>query len=154
MSDYHAFHGRIEPLKWGDSTYTILRLPADVADALIADGARRVEGEIAEHPVNLALTKAPPVDGLFLYTGKTLLDAAGITPGDEIEVRLKKTDPAVVEVPDDIRRALRSSGTTDAWDAMTPGARRGRLAQIATAKRAETRAKRITALVRDLEAEA
>lgn len=151
MSGYHTFEGRIEPMIWGDSTFTILRLPETVAAALVAEGAKRVEGEIAEHPVNLALTKAPPVNGLFLYTGKSLLRSAGIEPGQALEVRLRRSDPDIVELPDDIRRALRSSGTTDAWDTLTPGAKRGRLARIATARREDTRMKRITALVHDLQ---
>ena len=150
MNEYHCFEGQIEPMTWGDTTFTVLRLPADVAGALQAEGAKRVEGEFGEHPVNLALSKAPVLDGIFLWTGKTLLEASGLAPGERFEVRLKKADASIVEVPDDVRRALKSGGVLDDWEALTPGNRRGRLHQIETAKRAETRANRISKLVRDL----
>ena len=110
MSDYVSFEGAVEPLDWGKATYTILRLPTDVAEALEADGAKRVEGEINDHPVNLALTKAPVVEGLFLWAGKSLLSKVGIEPGEVIDVRLRKADPDDVDVPRDVLLAVRSGG--------------------------------------------
>lgn len=53
-----SFQGRIEPPLWGNTTCTILRLTGDVADLLGAAGSRTVEGEINDHPVNLAPTRA------------------------------------------------------------------------------------------------
>ncbi len=88
--DWLTFEGRIEAVTWGRSVYTILKLPADIAAALEAAGAKRVEGEIKEHAVNLALSRAPVVDGLFLWTGKSLLDRAEIDPGEVFEVRLRR----------------------------------------------------------------
>nr|WP_238941552.1 YdeI/OmpD-associated family protein [Jannaschia sp. Os4] len=111
---------------------------------------RRVEGEIADHPVNLAPTRAPVRDGAFLWTGKALLAEIGIAPGEVVEVRLRPADPSEVEVPDDVAAALRAADRTAAWEATTPGRRRGMLQAVATAKRAETRAKRIAALVAGL----
>lgn len=150
MDAWLSFEGRIEPLVWGDTTYTILRLPADVADVLEGAGARRVEGEINDHPVNLALTRAPPVDGVFLWAGQSLLDRLGVVPGEWLDVRLRPADPDVVDVPDDVAAAIRAGGRQAAWDALTPGKRRGLLYQVATAKTAPTRAKRIAALVAGL----
>ena len=63
-----SFEGQVEPLVWGRATYTILRLPDHVVRDL--GRTRRVEGEIAEHPVNLALSRAPVVEGVFLWTGQ------------------------------------------------------------------------------------
>lgn len=134
---------------WGDSTYTILRLPPDVLSAI--GPAKRVEGEIHEHPVNLAVTRAPVIPDAFVYTGKSLLRDIGITPGDTVEVRLRAADPAQVDVPRDVMLALRSAGRVEMWDSLTPGKRRGLLHRVNTAKKAETRARRITALIADLE---
>ena len=150
MDGWLSFEGRIEPLVWGDTTYTILRLPADISDPLEAAGAKRVEGEINDHPVNLALTRAPPVDGVFLWAGQSLLDRLGVQPGEGLDVRLRPADPDVVEVPEDVAAAIRASGRQAAWDALTPGKRRGLLYQVSTAKTAPTRAKRIAALVAGL----
>jgi len=150
MSDYHSFEGAVEPMEWGKSTYTVLRLPPDVTRALLAEGAQRVEGEIADHPVNLAITKAPVIDGVFLWAGKSLLREIGIEPGEVVDVRLRKADPGEVETPDDVAAALRKADRTGAWEALTSGKKRGLLHTVATAKRAETRAKRIAKLVTDL----
>ena len=150
MSDYHTFEGRVEPMEWGKSVYTVLRLPPDITHALEAEGAKRVEGEINDHPVNLALTKAPVFDGVFLWAGKSLLDEIGIAPGDALEVRLRKADPDIVEVDTDVLQAIRAAEATDRWNALTAGKRRGLLHTITTAKRAETRAKRIAKMIAKL----
>ncbi len=150
MSGYHVFEGRIDPLEWGDVTYTVLRLPQEVTDALTEEGAKRVEGEIGDHPINLAISKAPVIEGAFLWTGKSLLVAAGLEPGESLEVRLRKADVNVVETPADVTAAIHSAGKSAAWEALTAGKRRGMLYQVSNAKRAETRAKRIQKLISEL----
>lgn len=151
MNEYHCFEGLIEPLEWGKSTYTILRLPADVLAALQAEGAKRVEGEFDDFPVNLAIAKAPVLEGAFLWTGKSLLEKAGLRPGDRFDVRLRKADPDAVETPDDVTAALHAAGKSEAWAALTAGKQRGMLYQVSSAKRAETRASRIAKLIAELE---
>lgn len=148
MSDYVTFEGVVEPLVWGRSTYTILRLPPEVSGAL--GRAKRLEGEIAEHPVNLAPTRAPAIEGQFLWAGQSLLDRLGITPGEVVEVRLRPAPDDRVDTPPDIEAALRDHGLTGVWEALPPGKRRGLLYKIDTAKTAATRAKRITALMTEL----
>ncbi len=39
--DWVTFEGRVEPLTWGRSTYTILRLPPEAAAALHPPGGWR-----------------------------------------------------------------------------------------------------------------
>ena len=150
MEDYLAFQATVEPIAWGKSTYTILRLPTSVPEVLIASGAKRVEGEIGDYPVNLALTRAPVIEGLFLWAGQSLLRDAGIQPGELLDVRLRKVDPDQVETPEDVTAALRAAGKTHAWTALTAGKRRGMLYQVVSAKRAETRTKRIAKLIDEL----
>ena len=140
-----TFEGRVEPLTWGRSTYTILRLPDPVVTAL--GKTRRVEGEIADHPVNLALSRAPVIEGFFLWTGQSLLDRIGITPGEQVEVRLRPAPDDRVDLNPDIEAARSSAGVLDSWESLTPGKRRGLLYQIATAKTEQTRRTRITKLV-------
>ncbi len=148
MSDYVTFTARIEPLEWGRATYTILRLPPGITEAL--GKTRRVEGEIADYPVNLGIAKADVVDTPFLWTGKSFLDASGITPGEEVEVRLRPAPDDAVETPEDVALALRQAEKTAAWEALTPGKQRSHLHQITTAKRPETRANRIAKLIEAL----
>ena len=148
MTGWVAFEGRVEPLTWGRATYTILRLPDDALRSL--GPTRRVEGEIAEHPVNLALSRAPVVEGVFLWTGQSLLDRIGIQPGEPVEVRLRPAPDDRVDLDPDIEAALRAEGVMAAWEALTPGKRRGLLYQVATARTEPTRLKRIQRLVDDL----
>ncbi|PWK60163.1 YdeI/OmpD-associated family protein [Roseicyclus mahoneyensis] len=150
MTDYITFDAVIEPLDWGGTIYTIVRLPPEVLAAL--GPTRRVEGEFADHPVNLAIARAPVdvIDGAFLWSGKSLLDRTGLRPGEGFEARLRPASDDMVEVPRDVVTALRSGGALAAWERLTPGKRRGHLHRIETAKRAETRAARIAGLVRDL----
>lgn len=150
MTDYINFEGKVVSIQWGDSTYTVLPLPDEVTAAFTAQGAKRVEGEFNDHPVNLALTKAPVIDQTFIWAGKSLLQACGITPGEQIDVRLRKADPNEVDLPADLTNAIRSAGLSDAWSALTPGKQRGLLYRVKTAKRAETRTKRIAELLKDL----
>lgn len=150
MTDYESFEGRVEPLVWGKATYTILRLPEEVALRLRAAGAVRVEGEIAEHPVNLALSQAPGVEGSFLWAGQSLRDRIGIAPGERVEVRLRPAAPDAVETPGELEAALHQAGLSGVWEALTPGRRRGLLYRLQTAKRPETRAKRVAEIVESL----
>ena len=145
MTDWVTFEGRVEPLVWGRATYTILRLPPEVAAALAP--TRRVEGESAEHPVNLALTRAPVVEGVFLWAGSSLLERIGIVAGEPVEVRLRPASDDRVDLDPDIEAALRAAGMLAGWEALTPGKRRGLLYQIATAKTDPTRQKRIANLI-------
>ncbi|QBF30002.1 YdeI/OmpD-associated family protein [Thalassococcus sp. S3] len=150
MSDWIAFEGCVVTMEWGKSTYTVIPLPADVTAAL--DGAKRVEGEINDHPVNLAPTRAPVMDGQFLWAGKSLLDDIGVAPGDPLEIRLRPAPTDQVEIPDDVQAALRTAGCTDLWGGLTPGKRRGLLHSVNSAKRADTRTRRIAALIAELKA--
>jgi Bacteriocin-protection, YdeI or OmpD-Associated/Domain of unknown function (DUF1905) len=146
MTAYVTFEGTIAPMVWGTSTYTILRLPSDVVTALGA--TKRVEGEINDHPVNLALTRSPAMQAVFLWAGQSLLTRVGIAPGDRVEVRLRPAPDDRMDLPDDVAYALR--GMMVAWLALTPGKRRGLLYQVDAAKTAVTRAKRIAKLLESL----
>lgn len=150
MDAFLSFEGRIEAVEWGRATYTVLILPDDVAAALHAEGAKRVEGEINDYPVNLRLSKADAIPGIFLWTGKSLLEAAGISPDALVEVRLRKADPNHVETPVDVTEALMKANVMAWWETLTPGKKRSLLHSISTAKRQETRARRIVALAESL----
>lgn len=153
MSGCLGFEARVEPMEWGRSTHLVLRRPDEVAEA-ISRGGRRVEGEIGDHAVELALTRAPALDATFLYVGlyvgRPLARALRVAPGDVVEARLRSAPDDVVAAPPDVAAALRAAGRTADREALTPSRRRGLLHGVATAKRAPTRAKRIAALARGL----
>ena len=143
-----SFEAVVETLEWGRATYTILRLPPEAEAAL--GGARRVEGEVGDHPVNLAVTRAPVVEGAFLWAGKSFLRDVGARPGEPLDVRLRPADPRDVQTPEDVAAALRAAGRTAAWEALSAGRRRGLLHGVASAVAPATRARRVAALVAGL----
>ena len=148
MTAYVSFEAAVEPLIWGRSTYTILRLPEDVEAQL--GSTNRVEGEINEHPVNMGIARANVVAGAFLWTGKAFLKTAQIEPGQPVDVRLRPAPNDLIEMAQDVTTSLNSAGRQPQWDALTPGKKRAHLHQINSAKRPETRAKRIAALIATL----
>lgn len=148
MIDWVTFESEVTPMEWGRATYTVIRVPDDAVAALGA--TRRVEGEIAEYPVNLALTRAPAIEGVFLWAGQSLLDRIGVAPGERVELRLRPAPDDRVDTPPEVEAALRGTGLLPAWGALTPGRRRGLLHKISTARTDATREKRIAALVVEL----
>lgn len=147
--DWLCFEGVIEPMQWGRSTYTVLRVPDAVAAAL-PPKTKRIEGEFGEYPINLALTKSPVIEGDFVYTGKTFLRDSGLQVGQPFDARVRAVDPDLVDVPDDVMAAIRGAGRSGDWSALSAGQQRSRLHLVNTAKRADTRAKRIAKLISEL----
>ncbi len=147
MADWISFEASVVAMEWGESVYTVLPLPDEVTAELAAQGTKRVEIELNDRPFNMALTKAPVLDQAFVYTGKNVLKEAGIEPGEVLDVRLRKTDPNVVETPQDVALALAQNDLTATWSATTPGQKRAHLHQITSAKRDQTRISRIAKLI-------
>lgn len=77
---------------------------------------------------------------------------SGISGGDPIDVELTlDTAPRTVEVPDDLRAALDATpDAAGAWDLLAPSAKKAHVTSVLGAKAAETRARRITAIVSKL----
>ncbi len=107
MDNWITFEGQITPMVWGDSIFTVLPIPDDIANDLRSRNAKRIEVELNDTPYNLALTKAPVIDHTFVYTGKSVLKETGIEPGDMNDVRLRIANPNMVEELHDVLAALR-----------------------------------------------
>ena len=75
----------------------------------------------------------------------------GVDIGDEIDAEIA-LDPQerVVEVPDDLAAALQAGGVSAAFDALSYTRRKELARGVAEAKRAETRERRIAAVVDEL----
>lgn len=81
-------------------------------------------------------------------------DASGIQGGDPIEVELRlDREPRTVELPDDLAQALASKPRLRAaFDQQAPSRRKADIDNVLGAKAAETRARRIAAIVARLDA--
>ena len=146
MTDRVCFEAAAEPLVRGLATFAILRLPPEAARRLQAAGEKRVEGEIAGHPVNLALARTPEIDGVVLWAGQSLPDRLGANPGARLQVRLRPAPPDAVDTPEDVETALCRAGKTGIWQRLTPGQTRGLIHRIPPAKTEPTRANHSAAI--------
>src|ERR1700760_3961256 len=77
---------------------------------------------------------------------------SGIGGGDPIDVELTAdTAPRVVEVPEDLQTALDASpGAAAAWQKLAPSYQKAHVTSVLGAKAAETRARRVAAVVAKL----
>ncbi|MEU1972943.1 YdeI/OmpD-associated family protein [Microbacterium sp. NPDC019599] len=77
--------------------------------------------------------------------------ATGIQGGDAITVDVElDTAPRTVEVPADLAAALAEAGVRDAFDKLPPSHRKAHVTSVESAKAAETRARRVQAVVTKL----
>lgn len=149
----HAFTGRIERHALGTMVYTVVFLPDDLAAELPFDAhpRLRMSGEINDAPVAGAWQ---PVRGRwYLMLNKTTLRAIEAAVGDEVEVRFRIEPQDAVDAPDDLLAAIaREPAAAATWSKMTAGQRRGSSHMVNSAKTAETRRRRILAVVEALAA--
>jgi Domain of unknown function (DUF1905)/Bacteriocin-protection, YdeI or OmpD-Associated len=111
--------------------------------------ARAAFGE-ARAPVSGTVNGAPFRTRLMVYGGVTYLgltkavrDAAGIAPGDPVEVVLERDDaPREVDVPPELAAALADPALRAAYDGLAFTHRREYAEWVAEAKRPDTRARR------------
>lgn len=77
--------------------------------------------------------------------------ATGLSGGDAITVELTlDTASRTVEVPDDLAAALAEAGKHEAFDALSPSARKAHVTNVEGAKAADTRARRVATIVSKL----
>jgi hypothetical protein len=77
--------------------------------------------------------------------------ATGLTGGEAITVELTlDAEPRTVEVPDDLAAALDGAGVRDAFDRLSPSRRKAHVTSVEGAKAAETRARRVSAVIDSL----
>lgn len=148
--DWHEHDAPVEPLVWGRSTYTIVRVHPDLVAAARAVGTGRVAGWVEDTPVNVGLNRADVIPESFLYCGPALQRQAGVRAGDVVRLRLRPVDPDLVPVPDDVAGALADAGVLAAFESRRPAQRRQLLMPIHDAARPQTRARRIEALIASL----
>lgn len=128
-----------EPESW-----TFVILPKGASAQLPSRGMTSVEGTI--NGVPFAATLEPDGrKGHWLKVERELREAAGASAGETIAVEIAPTkeDPEPA-VPPDLQNALAADAQTQAaWADITPVARRDWIHWITSAKRPETRARRV-----------
>ncbi|WP_375385115.1 YdeI/OmpD-associated family protein [uncultured Microbacterium sp.] len=78
--------------------------------------------------------------------------ATGLKGGDPITVDLEIDDaPRTVEVPDDLATALAEASLSSVFDALAPSHRKAHVTSVESAKAADTRARRVAAVITKLQ---
>lgn len=142
----YAFEGAVVHHDLGGMIYAAIFLPDDLAAELPFDGPRlRATGEVND--VAFAAAWQPSRGRWYMMLSKKLLRDAGLTVGDVAEVRFRVEPTDQVDAHPDIERALDADDALRrAWDALTPGKRRGWTHRVGSAKTAPTRLKRLAEL--------
>lgn len=128
---------------------TGIEVPADVLDALGAGKRPAVKVTVNgfEYRTTVGVMK-----GLYLLPFSADKRAAtGIGGGDALVVDIEvDTASRDVEVPVDLAAAMADAGVRPAFDALSPSARKAHITNVEGTKVAETRARRVVAIVAKL----
>ena len=143
-----AFRASVER----EGTGTFLRVPPDVVADLGTRKRPPVRVTVGGH--TFRSTIAVYGDDFYLPLNAANREAAGVAAGDTVDVTIElDEEPRVVEVPDDLAVALAADAdATAAFDRLSYSHRREYVEWIDEAKRAETRARRISGTVERLRA--
>ena len=146
MTDAPTTRFRAEILATGGNT-TGIPVPGDALEAL--GGGKRIPVVVTVGSHSYESTVTP-------YRGEVLVPlsgenraAAGVSPGDEVEVTLALDDaPRSVDVPEDQQAAIDADGDASRFFAsLPPSHKKAYVTWITEAKKAETRASRIESAV-------
>ncbi len=126
------------------ATWTFVVLPRTASEALPSRGMIVAEGTLNGRPFRADLEP----DGRrshWFKVPRALRTAAGAQAGDLVEVSIRTGgEPLEAKVPADLRAALAEAPEAQAaWRDLTPGARTDWIHWIVSARKAETRARRV-----------
>lgn len=134
------------------ASWTFLVLPKDASARLPTRSMTSVGGTLAGQPFEATLE--PDGKGShWLKVPKALREAAAVEAGDKLTVEIAPLDRQLEpKIPADLRDALKAHPAAKAtWDATTTVARRDWVAWMTSGKKAETRTKRLAAMMDMLE---
>jgi hypothetical protein len=134
----------------GTSTATGIPVPESVVESLGA--GKRVAIVVTINGYSYRSSVAPYRGEYMIALSAEHRAAAGVEPNDAITVTIEvDTEPRVISPPDDLRQALDGDATAAAaWAKLSYSNQRQHVLAIEDAKTAETRARRISAVVEKL----
>jgi hypothetical protein len=132
----------------GGRTATGLQVPDDVVTSLAAGKRPPVKVTVGKHTYR---TTVAPMGGAFwVPLAAENREAAGVSAGDEVDVRIELDDaPREVSVPDDLAAALDEAARAT-FDRLSYTHRKEWVRWVEEAKKPETRATRIEKTVASL----
>ena len=143
-----AFEWILEGMPRGGHAIAVLE---DVAAEIGAKHGTRVRGTLNGAAFRSNLVKMG--GRLILGVHKATVEAAGVVPGDRVQVAMGPDDAprASDAVPPDLEAALgRNRKAAEGWAMLAPSRRRELVSGILGAKKAETRERRVRTAVDEL----
>ncbi len=128
--------------------WTFLRVPFDVQEVFGSRARVAVKGSVNGVAVRSSLL--PQGDGAhILVVNKSVRDQAGADAGDFVSVTLERdAEPRTVDTPPDLASALADAGVdSSAFEGMSYSHKKEYVDWIESARRPETRARRISKAV-------
>ena len=143
MSEEHRFTAELEAGRGGGA---MVLVPPKVATALGGLRQMRVIGTV-NGVAYQSSTMPYGGRGLFLGVHKATREAAGVLPGERVDVVVSRDErPRVVEIPAELAAALSANPTARAaFDRLSFTNRMEIATSVAEAKRPETRERRLAA---------
>jgi len=141
----HRFETSIARHPVGTSHYTVVYLDPALHDSLpLSEHPRlRIEADVGGVPVKGAWQSAR--GRWYLMLPRRRLKEAGLAIGDTVDVAFRVIAQDDVEIPEELARRLSQvQRLRTAWARQTPGTQRGLAHFIESARRAETRAARLS----------
>ena len=160
MSYYNfVFEAQIERLAIGNGqkvlNYSVIILPDDyVSELPFSEYPKlRVIGDVGEHPIRGAWNPISDGRKYFILSSK-FLKTAGLTIGDNTEMRFNIDDQDFVDVPDELaKQPSLNAPLNNHWMTLSSGKKRFFCHQIASAKQQTTRDKRLQSVISQLNAQ-
>jgi len=141
----HEFDAEIRLLE-GKIKWSAIYFPHSARDHFATGGRVNVKALLDGHEFNGVLL--PSRNGHYLVYNAAMRSAVGKRLGDTVSVVLQKRDEKRVAVaPDHMRTALEEAGAIVEFLAMPAYMQREEIGRIESAKRDETRATRLQALI-------
>lgn len=149
MSDYpFRFEAKVKLLQFENFSLSVAVLPKKLESKLPLKQLPRlrITGEI--NGIRFEGALQPTKQGWYLMVSRRLLKICGSAVGEKVTVDFDIADQDAVEIPDELRFALDADDeAASRWNALTPGKRRGFAYRIASAKRPETRERRVEEMI-------
>ncbi|MEO1525209.1 MAG: YdeI/OmpD-associated family protein [Planctomycetota bacterium] len=155
MDDYqYQFEAKLVKSGMGDVEFTVAYVPKEITSKLEFGKSKRlrIDGEVNGVRIELALM--PQRGKWFLLISKKLQKLAGLSRGDTASIAFDVADQDAIHVPRELQYALEANDSARAvWESWTPGKRRGFCFRVDSAKRSETRERRVMEVIEALLAE-
>lgn len=119
-------------------------IPCEISDPLWEAGLKRLIVKINGYELRRGL-QGSKEKGSHIVVGRDLLTEAGVGTEDKVRVEIAPDpNPEEIEVPDELLLALEQDDpANDRWMSLAPGKKRSIAYHVSSAKREDTRIKRV-----------